>query len=171
MSTDEEQVPESVFLNYSIRTVLERKNDHGVEYDFLEPWASEYVDAIRARRYGDAIWARYHITRMHNRDSDDDETVIKEIEQDAREYRENDPDEYADAILFYADNSSADGHPGLIETIMRIAHEDASKHHAKVEAEERAEAEAHLNWIVTTFADGEAKLAEALDRVKQARQS
>ncbi|KAJ9244367.1 hypothetical protein DTO169E5_1972 [Paecilomyces variotii] len=109
MSGDDEEGRESFFLEYPIRTVLERKNDHGLEYNFLEPWASEYVEAIRARRYGDAIWARYHMTR--NRDSDDDdETVIKEIEQDAREYRESDPDGYADAILFYADNSSADGH-------------------------------------------------------------
>ncbi|GAD95388.1 hypothetical protein FG04489.1 [Paecilomyces variotii No. 5] len=160
MGTEGKRVPEPLFLEYSTEEVLEGNNGRGIP--FVQPWGSEYVNAIHGRRYGDAIWARYHIRGS----SDDDEAVRKEIEVDARECRENDPYGYADAILLYSDNSSADGHLDLIEMILRIAKEDASEHHAKVQAEERAEAEAHLNWLATTFAEGEAKLAEALARLK-----
>ncbi|RSL74960.1 hypothetical protein CEP52_017886, partial [Fusarium oligoseptatum] len=62
-STGESEAIEPLFLEFSIQEVLTNNSWIPV----VEPWASQYVSAVRDGRYGDAVWARYHIAGdVHN---------------------------------------------------------------------------------------------------------
>lgn len=54
----ENKLVEQLFPDLSIRDVL----NENAGMQAVEPWDSMYVDAIRDGRFGDAIWARYHIS-------------------------------------------------------------------------------------------------------------
>jgi hypothetical protein len=115
-------------------------------FTIVEPWASEYVSAIRDGKFGDAVWARYHIAGdIHDGIIEGTEkTVLEMIEEDALGYKLGDPEVYAEAVSFYANTSSNDGHPEVIEIIMRIGNTDTMASQAQIEAERRAELLADL---------------------------
>jgi hypothetical protein len=84
---------EQLFLDLSIQEVLTDTSN------FVDPWKGMYVDAINDGRYGDAIWARYHIYGEPEpmpcdcgHDPARKMTVMEEIKEDALAYRVNDPD-------------------------------------------------------------------------------
>lgn len=50
--------PEQHFLDLTIQEVL--TNTAGTPA-IVEPWGGMYVEALREGRFGDAVWARYHM--------------------------------------------------------------------------------------------------------------
>ncbi|KAJ4138756.1 hypothetical protein NW768_002628 [Fusarium equiseti] len=110
---------EQLFLDLPIDQVLRRE---GIQP--IEPWATNYVNAIKDTRYGDAIWARYHMFGEVSNGMIEGLTVIESITQDAMGYKKHAPEQYAEAVSFYKGNSSADGHTDVIEVIMRVDVED-----------------------------------------------
>jgi hypothetical protein len=126
---------EQLFLDLSIQEVLTDTSN------FVDPWKGMYVDAINDGRYGDAIWARYHIYSDPEPmpcacDPATQMPAMEQIKEDALAYRVNDPDIYFEALLFYATTSAADGHPDIIEVITNLSEEDIAEFKAK-EQEER----------------------------------
>ncbi|KAJ5734964.1 uncharacterized protein N7483_000089 [Penicillium malachiteum] len=114
---------EQFFLDLTINDVLDNAADMGL----VEPWASMYVSAIREKRYGDAIWARYHIwgqVQLNGIIKGTDKTVLDMIEEDAIEARVGEPEMYEDCLAFYAKTSAADGHPETIGVLRRIRDAD-----------------------------------------------
>lgn len=118
--------PEQLFLDLPIQDVL--NNTAGM--DVVEPWASMYVNAIQANKFGEAVWARYHITG----DVEDgivdgtNQTVLQVIEEDAREYRVSVPELYTEALSFYAQTSSEDSQAAnVLGLIRQIGSEDVSQ--------------------------------------------
>ncbi|KAL2786955.1 hypothetical protein BJX66DRAFT_341644 [Aspergillus keveii] len=133
---------EQLFLDFSIQNVLTDTRN------FVEPWKTMYVDAIQDGRYGDAIWARYHIYGDPEpmpcdcgNDHASRKTVMEEIKEDALGYRVNDPEEYFQALDFYARTSDADGHVDVIEVIANLNEEDIAEFKAKEEEEREDEPE------------------------------
>ncbi|KAJ5426968.1 hypothetical protein N7465_002038 [Penicillium sp. CMV-2018d] len=123
---------EQLFLDLPIQEVL--NNDAGLQ--IKEPWSSLYVKAIRDGRFGDAVWARYHISGdVVNGivSGSGGKTVLQIIREDAVEYRVNEKKEFAKAISFYAKTSSEDGHADLIEAIMNIAESNIADLKAELE--------------------------------------
>ncbi|KAG4258034.1 hypothetical protein FPRO03_02989 [Fusarium proliferatum] len=98
--TDETSPVEQLFLDRSIHDVLTRK------WPAVEPWATMYVDAIREQRYGDAVWARYHIEGnvengvIISPSPSDNMPVLDSIREDAEEAKMNEPESYAKALQF-----------------------------------------------------------------------
>ncbi|KKK25384.1 hypothetical protein P175DRAFT_0497886 [Aspergillus ochraceoroseus IBT 24754] len=124
---------EQLFLEFPIQLVLNPRP--GTQ--FLEPWASMYVDAIRDTRFGDAVWARYHISGDVENGivgGSNGMTVLDVIKEDALSYRVNEPEEYFKALLFYANTSSADGHADVIEVITHLDEGEIAEFKAKEEA-------------------------------------
>lgn len=115
-------LPEQLFLDLPIADVLDK--DHWLPV--VEPWASAYVNAISDRRFGDAIWARYHIFGEVKDGILNNKTVLEAIEEDALSYRRGEPDIYLEALLFYKGRSSTDGHAEIIEMLVRIDREYSS---------------------------------------------
>ncbi|KAL2847386.1 hypothetical protein BJX68DRAFT_113430 [Aspergillus pseudodeflectus] len=133
---------EQLFLDLSLQEVLTDTTN------FVEPWKGMYVDSINDGRYGDAIWARYHIYGDPEpmpcdcgHDPARKMTVMEEIKEDALAYRVNDPDIYFDALLFYATTSAADGHPDIIEVITNLSEEDIAEFKAKEDEERNGESD------------------------------
>ncbi|RGP71794.1 ankyrin repeat [Fusarium sporotrichioides] len=119
MSVEYAEPVEQLFLDLSVNQVLQRD---GVQV--VEPWASQYVDAIQDTRYGNAIWARYHIFGEVVDGSIEGLTVLESITQDAMGYKKHAPEQYAEAVSFYKGTSSVDGHTDVIEVILRVDGED-----------------------------------------------
>ncbi|PNP79420.1 hypothetical protein FNYG_07255 [Fusarium nygamai] len=115
--TDETAPVEQLFLDRSIHDVLTRK------WPAVDPWATIYVDAIREQRYGDAVWARYHIEGnvedgvIISPSPSDNMPVLESIREDVVEAKMNEPEFYAKALQFYAKTSPSDGHPEVIKII------------------------------------------------------
>ncbi|KAF4452106.1 hypothetical protein F53441_5039 [Fusarium austroafricanum] len=116
--TNESSPPEQLFLEYAIQDVLTGRWPH-----LVEPWATMYVDSIREQRYGDAIWARYHMEGnvkggiiMYPYEGDR-KPVLDEIKIDAMEAKTNEPRFFAEALELYAKASATDGHPEVIEIL------------------------------------------------------
>lgn len=111
--------PEQLFLDLPVDQVVQCDGIQPVE-----PWGSLYINAIHDGRFGDAIWARYHITGQVNDgmiEGSKGLTVLESIEEDAIGYKTNYPEEYGDAVAFYRGSvSSADGHSDVIEIIFRV---------------------------------------------------
>ncbi|PWY93027.1 hypothetical protein BO94DRAFT_487511 [Aspergillus sclerotioniger CBS 115572] len=135
MAAPPSQIVEGIFLEFSIEEILTR-NTQG--FPVVEPWATDYVNAVRDKRYGDAIWARYHIAGdVHDGISEEEnKPVLEVIEDEALNYKVSDPEAYAEALVFYADTSSADGHPEVMEIIRRIGNMDTTELRAKYEREQ-----------------------------------
>ncbi|KAF3395951.1 hypothetical protein F1880_006835 [Penicillium rolfsii] len=138
MISDDTKVVEQLFLEFTVRQVLENDTNG---FPVVQPWASQYVSAIREGRYGDAVWARYHIAGdvVDGVIEGSDKTVLEMIEEDALGYKLGDPEVYAEALSFYAGTSSTDGHPEVIEIFLRIGNQDTTALQAQLEAERRAE--------------------------------
>ncbi|KAL3462528.1 hypothetical protein BJX64DRAFT_288216 [Aspergillus heterothallicus] len=116
-----------------------------------------YIDAIRDNRLGDAMWARYHI--FGDRDGDDDSngnaglgaacdcvddparnmTVMDVIKEDALGYKVFYPEEYFEAMVFYAATSAEDGRGDLIEVIANLSEEGIVEFKARDDAESEEE--------------------------------
>jgi hypothetical protein len=106
---------EQLFLDLPVEQVLRRDGIHVVE-----PWASQYVDAIKSTRYGDAIWARYHIFGDVVDGKVEGLTVLESITQDAIGYKKHAAEQFTEAVSFYKGTSKVDGHTDVIEIILRI---------------------------------------------------
>ncbi|KAH7131003.1 hypothetical protein EDB81DRAFT_763665 [Dactylonectria macrodidyma] len=81
-----------------------------------------YVDSVLEQRFGDAVWARYHMeggleNGIIHIPPNSDISVLDSIKEDAIGYKTSEPDLYSKALLFYARTSSTDGHPDVIEII------------------------------------------------------
>ncbi|KAL3451533.1 hypothetical protein BJX65DRAFT_268050 [Aspergillus insuetus] len=140
LSVSPTALAEQLFLDFSIQDVLTDTRN------FVEPWKTMYVDAIHNGRYGDAIWARYHIYGESEsvpcdcgHDPESRKTVMEEIKEDALAYRVNDPEEYFQALSFYAGTSASDGHVDVIEVITNLSEEDIAEFRANEEQEEEEE--------------------------------
>ncbi|GLA06254.1 hypothetical protein AnigIFM60653_006780 [Aspergillus niger] len=96
----------------------------------VEPWASRYCTTISGERYGDAIWARYHIDGRATggiysdlRDNGDgpfelhETSVYDLVMEDARdrELAEGNPEHYSVTLRFYRDSSPNGGRRDIIE--------------------------------------------------------
>ncbi|KAK7416281.1 hypothetical protein QQZ08_012055 [Neonectria magnoliae] len=109
---------EHLFLDVSLHDVINKI------WPVVEPWATMYVDAVREQRFGDAVWARYHMeggveNGIIYAPPNPTITVLGSIKEDAIGYKTNDPEWYAKALLFYARTSSTDGHPEVIDIIFQ----------------------------------------------------
>ncbi|KAL2809741.1 hypothetical protein BJX63DRAFT_434908 [Aspergillus granulosus] len=123
------EIVEQLFLDLPIQQVLHDRA-------FVEPWKSMYVDAIRDGRFGDAVWARYHIYGdVEVMPGIDDPaynmTALEAIKEDALGYRANEPEEYFKALAFYSTTSAADGHADVIEIITNLSEEEIAEFRAK----------------------------------------
>ncbi|KAM0547306.1 hypothetical protein ACHAPJ_010441 [Fusarium lateritium] len=127
MSLSDTKAPEQLFLDLSVQEILDKSDRLPV----IEPWATSYVGAVRDGRFGDAIWARYHIMgEVTSNGTIEGLTVLESIEQDAVGYKKYSPDQFSETVSFYANAEiSADGHANVIEIILRINEEDVSGRH------------------------------------------
>ncbi|KAJ5992990.1 hypothetical protein N7451_008714 [Penicillium sp. IBT 35674x] len=137
----ENRLVEPLFLDYPIQAVLNKCK----RYEVVEPWGSLYVNAIREKRFGDAIWARYHICGDVENGlvgGSDNMTVLDVIKEDALGYRVGDPEGYAEALLFYAKSSSADGHADVLELLANLPESDIARVQAEYENEQEEQRQA-----------------------------
>ncbi|KAJ5618571.1 hypothetical protein N7528_006682 [Penicillium herquei] len=104
---------------------------------FKEPWATMYIDAIGEKRFGDPIWARYHIfgTVENGLIDGSNKTVLEAIKEDALEYRVNEPEEYSKALMVYATTSTSDGHTSILDMIMNLEEMEITQMRAELEAQ------------------------------------
>ncbi|VZH91528.1 unnamed protein product [Fusarium fujikuroi] len=115
-----------LFLDLPISEVLHPTEGTPV----FEPWASSYVRSIRESRFDDAIWARYQMLGQVVDELCRGKTIVERITEDAMGYKKYSSEFYAEAAAFYrANNSSSDGHPEVIEIILRIDTEDLTGKH------------------------------------------
>ncbi|PYH77033.1 hypothetical protein BO82DRAFT_358568 [Aspergillus uvarum CBS 121591] len=125
----ESPLPEQLFLDIPVADVLNKT----ARTRLVEPWASRYCTAISEKRYGDAIYARYHIDGRAKdgiytdlRDKGDGPFEIHEtsvydmILEDARELAQTCPDLYSDALLFYRESIPNDSRRDIIEGLFKI---------------------------------------------------
>ncbi|KAJ5100993.1 hypothetical protein N7456_007045 [Penicillium angulare] len=125
----ESLLPEQLFLDLPVADVMNRT----ARIRMVEPWASRYCKAISEKRYGDAIYARYHIDGRAKdgiytdlRDNGDgpfelhETSVYDMIMEDAREYAEGCLEHYRNALLFYSKTSPNDSRQDIIEGLLRI---------------------------------------------------
>lgn len=119
MSVEHAGPVEQLFLDLPVNQVLQRDGIH-----VFEPWASQYVNAIEDARYGDAIWARYHIFGDVVDGRVGGLTILESITQDAMGYKKHASEQFTEAVSFYKGNGKVDGHPDVIEIILRISGED-----------------------------------------------
>ncbi|GAQ35621.1 hypothetical protein AtubIFM56815_002842 [Aspergillus tubingensis] len=90
------------------------------------PWGESYVSAVRESRYGDAVWARYHMDgrAVGNIIEADNTTVTKELLDDATGYRLGNTELYNQVATRYNTTSSNDGHRELVDIIIGVLGED-----------------------------------------------
>ncbi|KAJ5998613.1 hypothetical protein N7451_006423 [Penicillium sp. IBT 35674x] len=122
----EEKPPEPLFLEFRISDVL----DSNKRTPRAEPWISRYCTAISEKRYGDAIFARYHMDGRAKdgiyTDTRDDScetyqiSVFDLIMKDAREFARDCPDLYQKALKLYSTTSPNDAHLDIIERLNQI---------------------------------------------------
>lgn len=115
---------EPLFLDIPIHRVLNETEGLGL----IEPWASRYVAAIDEKRYGDALWARYHIFGevVNGTVGDTDLTVLGSIEEDAMEYKANVPEDFSHALSVYANTSSNDTHTEILDLLSTVSLKDTT---------------------------------------------
>ncbi|KAM0332205.1 hypothetical protein ACHAQA_002480 [Verticillium albo-atrum] len=114
---------EPLFLDLTVEEVATKTSWIGV----VEPWATMYVDAVNDRRYGDAVWARYHISGQVvdgvipqlGPVEAKTKTVLEAIEEDALEYWEDNQDSYLKALQLYSQTKESDSHKDVIELLVR----------------------------------------------------
>ncbi|KAF5547562.1 hypothetical protein FPHYL_10151 [Fusarium phyllophilum] len=129
-SPDEATLLEQLFLDLTIDEVVNRL--HGLTVN--EPWATEYVTAIRDKRFGDAIWARHHVTGdiQNGTFSQVNQTIFQAIEKDAIGYRTYYPEQYSDALAIYANTSNADTRTDILNLISNAKAETVSEMEKRV---------------------------------------
>ncbi|KAF5987563.1 hypothetical protein FBULB1_1952 [Fusarium bulbicola] len=129
-SPDETKLLEQLFLDLTIDEVVNRLDGLTVN----EPWASEYVAAIREKRFGDAIWARHHVTGdvQNGTFSEVNQTIFQAIEEDAIGYRTYYPEQYSNALAIYANTSNADTRTDILNFISNVKPETVSKMEKRV---------------------------------------
>lgn len=128
-----DRLTEQLFLDYSIRDIQQGR--FGSAND---PWAPLYVDAIRDGRYGDAVWARYHIGADVENDivgGSSNMRVLEVIKEDALSYRVSSPEEYFKAVSFYLDTSKNDGHTNVLDIICTLDEREIAEMEAKKKKE------------------------------------
>ncbi|KLO89444.1 uncharacterized protein LW93_1503 [Fusarium fujikuroi] len=115
---------EQLFLDISIGTVLDLNNS----LQLVEPWASEYVSSIREARFGDALWARYHMfgTIVDGLVEGSNQTVMEALEESAVEYKATVPDDYRHALSVYANTSNNDKHRDVLDLLSAVHLRDVS---------------------------------------------
>ncbi|KAJ4251073.1 hypothetical protein NW762_011724 [Fusarium torreyae] len=123
-SPNETELVEQLFLDYTVHDVV----NNAIGMPVIEPWASEYVSALQEKRYGDAVWARYHILgEVRNGVVETtNQTVLESITEDAMGYKANAPEQYAEAVSFYAKSSGKDTHNDVLNVISRVNHQQVS---------------------------------------------
>jgi hypothetical protein len=125
----QEPLPEQLFLDYRISDVL----DESIRIPKVDPWASEYCAAITEKRYGDAIWARYHMSGnaidgviTYLGELDDGScgeykvNVYDEIMEDAYGYALSSSDCYREALEFYSHSSPRDSRRDILEGLAMV---------------------------------------------------
>ncbi|KIL89238.1 hypothetical protein FAVG1_07632 [Fusarium avenaceum] len=114
--TNSSHLPEQLFLDIPINDILQNTS----MLPLIEPWSSQYVEAIQSKRYGDAIWARFHMEGgvQEGITQDTNETILDIIKEDSAGYKVNAPVQYAEAVAFYAKTSSEDAHLDLIKAVV-----------------------------------------------------
>jgi hypothetical protein len=130
----ESSLPEQLFLDLPVTEVINKT----ARIRMIEPWASRYCTAISDKRYGDAIYARYHIDGRAKdgiytdlRDNGDgpyalhETSVYEMIMEDARGYAQDSPEIYRDALLFYGKSSPNDNRRDIIEGLFKLGSEDS----------------------------------------------
>lgn len=135
----EDRLTEQLFLDYSIRDIQQGR--FGSAND---PWAPLYVDALRDGRYGDAVWARYHIgADVENDivDGSNNMTVLEVIKEDAQSYRVSSPEEYFKAVSFYLGTNKNDGHTDVLDIICNLDEREITEMEAKKKKERELEAQ------------------------------
>ncbi|QGI62723.1 hypothetical protein CEK27_006694 [Fusarium fujikuroi] len=115
---------EQLLLDISIGTVLDLNNS----LQLVEPWASEYVSSIREARFGDALWARYHMfgTIVDGLVEGSNQTVMEALEESAMEYKATVPDDYRHALSVYANTSNNDKHRDVLDLLSAVHLRDVS---------------------------------------------
>ncbi|KAH7490874.1 hypothetical protein FOMA001_g2608 [Fusarium oxysporum f. sp. matthiolae] len=124
MSHNDTETPEYLFLDILVKQVLEQD---GIQVEEL--WGRLYINAIHEGRFGDAIWARYHMLGdvEDGKVEGEDMTVAESIKQDAIGYKQHDPEDFDKAVSFYKEHmNSGDGHPEVLEIIFEVDREDVS---------------------------------------------
>ncbi|GKU03692.1 hypothetical protein FLAG1_05772 [Fusarium langsethiae] len=122
MNLNDAEAPETLFLDISVQCVL---HDPGIPA--VEPWATLFIDAVHDRRFGDAIWARYHIFGEVENGMIYKSTVLDAIKEDAMRYKKFAPEAYDEAVAFYKDTmNKADTHPEVIKIILQVDEQDLS---------------------------------------------
>ncbi|KAL3602792.1 hypothetical protein FPOAC2_07104 [Fusarium poae] len=86
MSLSDSTPPEMLFLDISVQDVL-----HNPGIPAVEPWATLFIDAVHDKRYGDAIWARYHIFGHVVDGRFEKLTILETIKDDAMRYKKFEP--------------------------------------------------------------------------------
>lgn len=134
---------EQLFLEFTVQKAFQGDTNG---FPIFEPWASEYVSAIPDGRYGVAVWAHYYIAgAVYDGIIEGiDKIVLERMEEDVLGYEVGDHEIYAEAVSFYANTSGKDGHPEVIEIIMRIDNTDTMAFQAQLEAQRRTEPLADL---------------------------
>lgn len=97
-------------------------------------WNSEYTNALDDRRFGDAIWARYHLAGDVQNQTGEGETVavLERIKADALKYRVSTPEQYTDALLLYTNTSVEDQYTDVLDMIKRIGRQNNTETKAEL---------------------------------------
>ncbi|CAF3626899.1 unnamed protein product [Fusarium graminearum] len=125
-SADDTEPDEPLFLDIPIADIANAAED----LKLVEPWTSRYVAAIHEKRFGDALWARYHIFGeiINGTFEDTNVTVLDRIEEDAMEYKVNEPELFSHALSFYANTSSNDTHTEILDLLANVNLKDVTSH-------------------------------------------
>ncbi|KAF0640885.1 hypothetical protein NXS19_007898 [Fusarium pseudograminearum] len=115
---DDTEPNEPLFLDISTTSILKKE----VGFGLVEPWTSRYVAAIHEKRSRDALWARYHIFGevINGTIEENNLTVLDRIEEDAMEYKVNEPELFSHALYFYANTSSNDTHSEILDLLANV---------------------------------------------------
>jgi hypothetical protein len=114
-STNDTDLIEQLFLDVSVHDIISSVDGIPAQ----QPWAGQYVTAIREKRFGDAIWARYHMMGEVEDGivGDTNLTVLQSIEEDAVGYKSNAPEQFSHALSVYANTSIEDTHSDVLQLI------------------------------------------------------
>ncbi|OJK04726.1 hypothetical protein ASPACDRAFT_74297 [Aspergillus aculeatus ATCC 16872] len=143
----EDRLPEQLFLDYSIRDIQEDRL--GTAND---PWAPVYLDAIRDGRYGDAVWARYHIGGDVENGivgGSGGMTVLEVIKEEALSYRVSYPEEYFKAVAFYRGTSENDGRADVLAVICILDEREIAEMEVRKKRENQLDDQGCLSLLLT----------------------
>lgn len=123
---DFKDIPEELFLDIAVSDILNGREGLQV----FEPWATRYINAVYEKKFGEAIWARYHMMGdVHNNVVDGTNlTVLDSIREDAMEYKANSLEDFHEAVNFYNNPGirATDAHTDILDIISEVNHQDVS---------------------------------------------